>query len=103
MALRPISHQIESRVKAPIFVAALALLFQRLLGHRPQGAGVDLSPERALQALSPVRLVSFPLGGPGQRRGITGGCPDARLELKVLKRADQRPPAPPAGEETMME
>jgi len=102
MALRPISHQIESRVKAPIFVAALALLVQRLLGHRLEGAGVDLSPERALQALSTVRLVSFHLEGQGERRGITGGCPDARLVLKALKLADPRPPAPPAGEETVM-
>ncbi len=77
MALRPIYHQIESRVKAHIFVAALALLVQRLLGRRLQGAGADLSPERALQALSTVRLVSFHLEGQGERSGITGGCPDA--------------------------
>src|SRR5437763_6762092 len=34
MAMRPIYHQIETRVKAHIFVAALALLVQRLLGRR---------------------------------------------------------------------
>jgi transposase len=102
MALRPIYHQIEPRVKAHIFVAALALLVQRLLSRRLQGAGVDLSPERALQALSTVRLVRFHLEGQGQRRGITGGCPDARLVLKALKLTDQRPPAPPEGEETVM-
>jgi transposase len=102
MAMRPIYHQVESRVKAHIFVAALALLVQRLLGRRLQGAGVDLSPERALQALSTVRLVAFRLEGPVERRGITGGCPDARLVLKALKLVDQRPPAPPEGEETVM-
>src|SRR5436309_11525065 len=82
MAMRPIYHQIEPRVKAHIFVAALALLVQRLLGRRLQEAGVDLSPGRALQALSTVRLVSFHLEGRGGRRGITGGCPDARRVLK---------------------
>ena len=46
MALRPIYHQIEARVKAHIFVAALALLVQRLLGRRLKEAGVDLSPAR---------------------------------------------------------
>jgi transposase len=102
MALRPIYHQIEARVKAHIFVAALALLVQRLLGRRLQEAGVDLSPERALQALSTVRLVSFHLEGQPERRGITGGCPDARRVLKALKFADQRPPTPPEGEETVM-
>jgi transposase len=102
MAMRPIYHQVESRVKAHIFVAALALLVQRLLGRRLQEAEVDLSPERAMHALSTVRLVSFHLDGQGERRGITGGCPDARLVLKALKLVDQRPPTPPEGEETVM-
>jgi transposase len=102
MAMRPIYHQVEPRVKAHIFVAALALLVQRLLGRRLKEAGVDLSPSRAMQALSTVRLVTFRLDGQGERRGIAGGCPDARLVLKALKLVDQRPPAPPEEEETVM-
>jgi len=102
MAMRPIYHQIEPRVKAHIFVAALALLVQRLLGRRLEEAGVDLSPGRAMQALATVRLVTFHLEGQPERRGVTGGCPDARLVLKALKLADQRPPVPPAGKETVM-
>jgi len=102
MALRPIYHQIEARVKAHIFVAALALLVQRLLGRRLKEAGVDLSPARAMEALSTVRLVTFRLEGQPERRGMTGGCPDARLVLKALKLVDQRPPTPPEGEETVM-
>jgi transposase len=102
MAMRPIYHQVEPRVKAHIFVAALALLVQRLLGRRLEEAGVDLSPARAMQSLSTVRLVTFRLEGQVERRGITGGCPDARLVLKALKLVDQRPPAPPEGEETVM-
>jgi transposase len=100
--MRPIYHRIEPRVKAHIFVAALALLVQRLLGRRLQEAGVDLSPARALQALATVRLVTFHREGQPERRGLTGGCPDARLVLKALKLADQRPPVPPAGEETVL-
>ena len=100
--MRSIDHRVEPRVKAPIFVAALALLVQRLLGRRLNGARVDLSPERAMQALSTVRMVSFRLDGQPERRGITGGCPDARLVLKALKLVDQRPPSPPEGEETVM-
>lgn len=102
MAMRPISHRIESRVKAHIFVAALALLVQRLLGRRLEEAGVELSPARAMQALATVRLVTSHLEGQPERRGLTGGCPDARLVLKALKLADQRPPMPPAGEETVL-
>jgi transposase len=102
LALRPIYHQIEPRVKAHIFVAALALLVQRLLGRRLKEAGVDLSPARAMQALSTVRLVTFHLEGQPEQRGVAGGCPDARLVLKALKLVDQRPPAPPKGEDTVM-
>jgi transposase len=102
MGLRPIYHRVEPRVRAHIFVAALALLVQRLLGRRLQEAGVDLSPARALEALSTVRLVTFRLEGQAERRGMAGGCPDARLVLKALKLVDQRPPTPPEGEETVM-
>jgi transposase len=102
MGMRPIFHQVEHRVKAHIFVAALALLVQRLLGKRLQQAGIDLSPARAMQALSTVRLVTFRLDGQGERRGVTGGCPDARLVLKALKLPDQRPPVAPDGDETIL-
>jgi transposase len=102
LALRPISHQIEPRVKAHIFVAALAFLVQRLLGRRLSAAGVDLSPERAMQALATVRLVTFRLEGQPERRGVSGGCPDARRVLKALKLVAQRPPTPPMGKETVM-
>ena len=56
LAMRPIYHQIETRVKAHIFVAALALLVQRLLDRRLEEAGIDFSPERAMEALATVRL-----------------------------------------------
>jgi transposase len=102
LGMRPIYHQIEARVRAHVFVAALALLVQRLLGRRLEEAGVDLSPARALQALATVRLVTFHLEGQPERRGLTGGCPDARLVLRALKLADQRPPVPPEGQETVM-
>ncbi len=99
--IRPIYHQIECESRL-IFLLALALLVQRLLGRRLQAAGVDLSPARAMQALTTVRLVTFHLEGQPERRGLTGGCPDARLVLKALKLADERPPVPPVGEETVM-
>jgi transposase len=102
MGMRPIYHQIDTRVKAHIFVAALALLVQRLLGRRLEEAEVDLSPARAMQALSTVRLVAFHLEGQPGRRGLAGGSQDARRVLKALKLIDQRPPAPPEGSETVM-
>jgi transposase len=102
LAMRPIYHQIETRVRAHIFVAALALLVQRLLCRRLEEGRVDLSPERAMQALATVRLVTFRLEDQGERRGVSGGSGDARRVLKALKLIDLRPPTPPKGEETVM-
>ena len=102
LAMRPIYHQIEPRVKAHIFVAVLALLVQRLLGRRLKEAGVDLSPAGGIEVSSAVRRATCRLEGQLQRRGVTGGCPDARLVLKALKLVDQRPPAPAEGEDTVM-
>jgi transposase len=102
LAMRPIYHQNEQRVKAHIFVAALALLVQRFLGRRLEEAGIDFSVERAMEALSTVRLVTLRLEDQAQRSGVSGGCPDARRVLKALKLSELKPPPPPKGEETVM-
>ena len=91
----------EHSLKAHIFVAALALLLQRLLQRRLLDAGVDFSPERAMQALSTVHLVTLRLDGQDTRRGVSAGSPDARSVLKALKLSELRPPEPPKGEETI--
>jgi transposase len=102
LAMRPIWHHIESRVRAHIFVAALALLVERMIDRRLKEAGTDLSSARAMQALATVRVITFFLKGQPERRGVSGGCPDARKALKALKLIDLRPPTPPEGEETIV-
>jgi len=102
LAMRPIYHQIEPRVRAHIFVAALALLVQRLLHRRLEEAGIDFSPERAMQALCTLRLVSLRLDDQSSRRGVSGGSPDARGVLKALGITELRPPDPPEREKTVM-
>jgi transposase len=84
LAVRPIYHQIETRVKAHIFVAALAWLVQRFLDRRLEQAGMDFSAERAMQALCTVRLVTLRLDEQPQRRGVSGGCTAAPRVLKAL-------------------
>ena len=101
LAMRPIYHQIETRVKAHIFVAALVLLLQRLLGagsrrrgstsrrsgrwrHYKRYAG-DVSHGRSTRAARG----QWRLSGP-------------RRVLKALKLTELKPPTPPEGEETVM-
>jgi transposase len=102
LSMRPIWHHIESRVKAHIFVAALALLVERMIDRRLKEAGADLSSARAMQALSTLRVITFCLKGQPERRGVCGSCPDARKALKALKIMDVRPPTPPEGEESIV-
>ena len=55
-----------------------------------------------MEALQTVRLVTFRMDDRPERRGVSGGCPDAGRVLKALKLTDLKPPTPPEGEETVM-
>ena len=101
LALRPIYHQVEPRVKAHIFVAFLAVLLQHLLHRRLEEADVDLSAPHALQAVEGVRLVEFRVGKQN-RRGVSTASPRARQVLKALGITETRPPAPPEGPREVM-
>ena len=96
LALRPIYHRVEPRVKAHIFVAFLALLLQRLLERRLRDANQDLSAPHALQAVESIHLVEFQVDGKG-RRGVSTASPDARQVLKALALTDTKPPTPAEG------
>jgi len=102
LAVRPIYHRVEPRVRAHIFVAALALLLERLLERRLKEAGVDLSAPDALEAVATVRWVTFHLAGQPVRRGVSGGSPHARQVLKALGISDPKPPTPPENQITVI-
>jgi transposase len=101
LAMRPIHHRVQPRVKAHIFVAALALLLQRLLQRRLTAAGVDLSPQTAMETLQTVRHVTFDIGGQ-RRSGISSPSPQALQVLKALGLRHLRPPDPPPTQLTVM-
>lgn len=94
LALRPIYHRVAPRVRAHIFVAALALLAQRLLEHRLRAAKTPLSAAAAMQALETIRVVTFHLEGQPVRQGVSIGSPRARHVLKALGIRQLRPPTP---------
>lgn len=100
LALRPIYHQSAPRVKAHIFVAALALLLQTLLERCLQQARVDLSAVEALEAVRTIRHVTFQLHGE-QRSGVSAPTARAHEVLKALGISTLRPPTPPADEPTV--
>jgi transposase len=101
LAMRPIHHRVEPRVKAHIFVAALALLLQRLLKRRLEAAGVDLSPETAMETVQTIRHVTFDIDGQ-TRRGVSAASPQAHQVLQALGLRHLRPPDPPPTQPTVM-
>ena len=101
LGLRPIWHRVERRVRAHIFVAALAFLLDRMLERNLRDAGIALSSTAAWSALATIRYVQFRVAGE-LRSGVTPGSARARQVLKALDLSDLRPPTPPPGEETTM-
>ena len=102
IGLRPIWHHSPSRVKGHIFVAALALLLERLLEKRLKEAGVDnLSAREAMLAVQTIRYVRFEVAGQ-MRCGVTVGSAQAREVLTALGLSDLRPPTPPKGDEVVV-
>jgi transposase len=101
IGMRPIWHSNERRVRAHIFVAALAFLIERMLERALKDAGVPLSAQAALLALQTIRHVRFQADAE-ERTGVTPGSARARQVLKALKITERRPPTPPAGPQTTM-
>ena len=99
--MRPIWHHADRRVKAHIFVAALAFLFERMLERALRDAGVSMSAQSAWEAMKTIRHVQFRIDGQ-LRSGTTPGSSRARQVLKALKLTDHRPPKPPQDAETTM-
>jgi len=101
LQLRPIYHRVEHRVRAHIFVAALALLLRQLLERRLQEARVELSAEEALQAVGCVHHVTFRLDQT-QRSGVSAANARAQAVLRALGITGLRPPNPPEGQATRL-
>lgn len=99
LGMRPIWHHVARRVRAHIFVAALAFLIERMLERTLKDAGVPLSAQSALEALKTIRHVRFRVNGK-IHGAVTPGSSRAGQVLKVLKLSDHRPPTPPQGDET---
>ena len=88
--MRPIYHQRPKRVRAHIFVAALAFLLDRALEKKLKTAGVPMSSAQALEALRTMHVVDIRVGAEN-RRGVTTGNHQARQILAALRISDREP------------
>jgi transposase len=101
LEVRPVYHHKDDRVRAHVFVAALAFLLDRALEKKLRGAGSSLSSPAAWQALETVRCVEVEVGG-RTKLCVTRGSRQAAEVLKILRLSDLDPPEPPAGKATLM-
>jgi len=91
--MRPIYHQRPKRVRAHIFVAALAFLLARALEKKLKAAAVPMSSAQALEALRTMHVVDIRVGQE-IRRGFTAGNHQARQILAALGITDREPVQP---------
>ena len=102
LELRPIYNQIDSRVQAHIYVAALSFLLHRAIEKKLKAARLDLSATEALTALKSVRVVDINLGDGTAKRSVTTGTNRAAAVLRALGITELEPPTPPQPGETVM-
>jgi transposase len=101
LEVRPVYHYKDDRVRAHVFVAALAFLLDRALEKKLRAAGSSLSSPAAWQALETVRCVSVEVGN-RTKLCVTRGSRQAAEVLKILRLSDLDPPEPPAGKDAVM-
>ena len=88
--MRPIYHRRPKRVRAHIFIAALAFLLARALEKKLKAARVPMSSAQALEALRTMHVVDIRVGTE-IRRGVTAGNHQARQILAALGISDREP------------
>jgi len=101
LEVRPVHHRKEERVRAHVFVAALAFLLDRALEKKLRAVNSPHSSPVAWQALETVRCVSVQVGN-RSKLCVTRGSRHATEVLKILRLSELDPPEPPEGEETIM-
>ena len=59
LAIRPLSHQLESRIEAHIFIAFLAYCLHVTLGRRLQALAPGLTPRSAIEKFAAVQMIDL--------------------------------------------
>jgi len=98
MELRPIYHQTQTRVRAHLFVAHLALLLGCALHKALSRAGLPFALDTALEALRPIRLVELQVAGQPLRL-VTRPGPHGQAILRAAGIQQLTPPGGRCGKE----
>lgn len=101
LEVRPVYHHKDDRVRAHVFVAALAFLLDRALEKRLRATNSTLSSPTAWQALETVRCVEVAVGE-RKKLCVTRGSRQASEVLKAVGVSGLDPPEPPEGEESIV-
>ena len=101
LEVRPVYHHTDDRVRAHVFVAALAFLLDRALEKKLRAAGSSISSPAAWEALETIRCVEMTLG---QQRKlcVSRGSRQAAEVLKAVGLSQLDPPDPPETEPTIL-
>ena len=91
MEMRPIYHQTQTRVRAHLFVAHLALLLGCALHKALTQAGLTFALDTALEALRPIRLVELEVAGQPLRL-VTRPGPHGQAVLRAVGIHQLTPP-----------
>lgn len=86
LALRPVNHQTEPKVRAHVTLCMLALVLQRTLERQLRDSGLELTSSAALALLETARLNLF--AGRSNVYSVTEPDPDQLRILKALKLQD---------------
>jgi len=97
LSIRPIFHQLESRIEAHIFVAFLAYCLQVTLKARLKPLAPGLTPRQALDKFKAVQMLDVHIPTHDQREVILTRYTQPEAELRVLlqKLGMELPAQPP--------
>jgi transposase len=100
--LPPVYHLTDERVRANVFVAALALLLDRALEKTLRTAGRQLSSPFAWQALETIRFVEVQLGQQRSKSCVPLGNKHAAEVRRLLGITQLDPPSPRENQPCLM-
>ena len=84
LAIRPVFHQLETRIEAHVFIAFLAYCLHVTLARRLQGLAPGLTPRRVLEKFAAVQMIDVHLPTTDGRELVLTRYTEPEPELSLL-------------------